>query len=142
MAHTYDCLVLSASRQLQINAYKLLWPDRCDHCKGAGIFFSTYDPSPSGVALSPGSMEEWDPCHVCLDIGRCPRCATRPLSDVMRESLVEDGFCSFCGWTSDGNATHEPPPYECNCWYELEFGDLGVTGELGEGEYAYWDIPW
>lgn len=141
MTHTFECSIASASRQLQINAYRMLWPNHCRECHGVGGHFDTYDPSPGGVALSPGTMIDFDPCHWCLEEARCPRCATR-YGGQLADELIEDGLCIACGWDGQSNASFEPPPYECGCWYELEFADYGVVGELDEGQCQFWDVPW
>lgn len=118
--HTFDCSIRTASRELERRTYLMLWPHRCDTCKGEGYEWISYDPSPAGVALPPGYLIDQDPCIDCLDIGICPRCATSHVEEPVHYAmLVEDGICFTCDWDSQF-AKSEPPPYECACWYELE----------------------
>jgi len=56
--------------------YLSLWGKTyCRSCLGRGEWRESYDPSPSGVGLSPGSMWDVGPCG-CIDheLPRCPRC--------------------------------------------------------------------
>lgn len=133
MTHTFGCLREQATRELERRAYRMLWPCRCSTCYGVGGKWDAYDPSPAGIALSPGSILDWDPCLDCLDLGVCPRCAHK--YDVESDgfyALIEDNECVHCKWKWDRDETHEPPPYECGCWYELEFADdFEIFGKKG-----------
>lgn len=106
------------------------WPNSCSHCEGNGGFYSSYDPSPSGVSLSPGSIMDWDPCPDCTEKGICPRCGNDlPLiaykDDETGEWAVDPDEtdankpCLRCGWNPNA-PDFCPPEMECWCGYEAE----------------------
>ena len=70
--------------------YKSDWPNHCTVCRGWSGIFSSYDPSPAGVALSPGNMMDFDSCEECYDKRVCCRCAA-PLGEK------DDEKCPSCG---------------------------------------------
>jgi hypothetical protein len=76
--HTKSCIELGISLACARAAYAEQWPNYCRTCEGYGGFVSTYDPSPAGVSLSPGWMEDFDPCTCQTDgdwwEAKCPRC--------------------------------------------------------------------
>jgi hypothetical protein len=39
--------------------------DICERCEGARWVEYSYDPSPPGVALAPGTMTDMEPCPKC-----------------------------------------------------------------------------
>ena len=45
---------------------------RCETCEGRGWVSVRFDPSPAGVALSPGWMEDVEPCPDCNPNGTDP----------------------------------------------------------------------
>jgi hypothetical protein len=105
---TPECRAAFAEYSRQCREYEERWSDHCDTCHGAGGWMVAYDPSPAGVALSPGFMWEFEPCQDCE--GLCPRCA-QPMDHN------EDTPCPHCGWNwgkSEGDAMPESP----ECWCE------------------------
>jgi|SRR6266542_7053771 len=87
--------------------YERQWPNHCRECNGYGGFSSSYDPSPAGVGLASGWMQDFDTCSACVDEGRCPRCA----GSVEDDASVP---CARCGWTADTSGAPAAP--ECLCW--------------------------
>ena len=117
------------------------WPNACRVCEGHGGDWSSYDPSPAGVSLSPGVMYDFDPCPVCIGsdwaertetdeegepytvmLGKCPRCAALMPNEG-------DAPCPACGWNwgqGDDDTAPRVPEYEpqdmedfnSNDWYE------------------------
>ena len=57
-------------------------PKYCRRCGGAGVKTESYDPSPAGVSLSPGSMTE--------DVA-CPECAEKNLCSLCGKKLTNGG---------------------------------------------------
>lgn len=84
------------------------WPKHCKNCAGWGGFSSSFDPSPAGVSLSSGTMEDAEPCPECTEKGVCARCGAKGLNPETGE-----GPCSLCGWDYDDG---EPSKPECFCW--------------------------
>jgi hypothetical protein len=100
--HSEECL---SKHRLQISAFSEKYPNYCRSCLGRGCFAYSYDPSPSGVALSPGRMIEMEPCRECE--GSCPLCR-HPLEDGETK-------CSECGWDFEAGPFYPAEP-ECDCW--------------------------
>jgi len=73
--HDERCIARIARQQ----AFDLLWPRHCKHCLAWGGQTYRYDPSPPGISLCAGIMEDFDPCPECIERGICPRCA-QPIS--------------------------------------------------------------
>lgn len=63
-----------AMTTLTAEEYDKRYPGYCRACHGWGGDFYSYDPSPSGVGLSAGSIQMGDPCPHCVEQDRCPRC--------------------------------------------------------------------
>lgn len=77
-----------------------------------------YDPATAtGVALSPNSMEECVACFFCVEDGVCPRCDTHHSGGLAMMAFEQQGWCYSCQWSWKDASTHEPPPYECGCWW-------------------------
>lgn len=113
--HSEQCKQATADREVARARWVAEWPNYCRTCDGWGGAASSYDPSPAGVCLSSGSMEDWDSCPACTDNGICSRCGAESPID---EDAVEAPACAKCG--ADGT-DGMPPPYEdCGCWYEQE----------------------
>lgn len=75
---------------------KQLFSNPCEHCQGMGGFYTAYDPSPSGVSLSPGYMQDFDLCHKCLEQQICPSCGEYISID---DNCSYDVYvCEYCGW--------------------------------------------
>lgn len=116
MTHSVDCQARADQHQAEIAAWKAAWPNHCTACNGQGGSHSSFDPSPSGVALGAGSLADFDPCQSCGDKGLCPRCGAQAWKEG-DEAFGE--ACTACGWTGkDGGC---PPPAECICWDLLDF---------------------
>lgn len=96
------------------NTYMKTWPSHCSHCRGRGVFFDTYDPSPAGVSLAAGTMTDVCACHVCLENDLCPRCGGPAPFNEAREL----SSCLSCGFAElETEGLPEPPQLaECDCW--------------------------
>jgi hypothetical protein len=81
--HTAECDAEAAKSKAAVVAFYEKWPKAHKGCKAVGGFYSTYDPSPAGVALSPGRMTDYDPCEECEE--KCFR-AARKRSRTARNS--------------------------------------------------------
>jgi predicted RNA-binding Zn-ribbon protein involved in translation (DUF1610 family) len=107
MKHTKECEQQFVERSAAIMTWINLWPNYCKTCSGAGASYSTYDPSPAGVSLSPGSMVDVEICPDCAEKGICSRCG----EPVWDPDDIEYP-CPKCGW--DGKDCC-PPESECIC---------------------------
>lgn len=110
MSHTKECLEKRAQNQKDIEDWKKKWPKYCKSCGGWGGNYYSYDPSPAGVGLSPGSMTDFITCEECLDKNICPRCHEDGVT-IMPPS--KDGLvvkCLNCGWDD----------YQEGCPHEIE----------------------
>lgn len=107
--HTKGCNHSFELHDTLVADYEQLYPNYCRTCQGWGGRWSKYDPSPSGVALSPGYMEEFDPCPDCLDKMKCPRCGGNVYHD--EENYEVCPICLFKTEETDGL----PQPPECYC---------------------------
>ena len=99
------------------DVYRRTWPKHCAKCRGWGLHYDTYDPSPAGVSLSAGTMTDVSLCE-CVEGGICPRCAREPL-EVKEDAYNGDWcFCVGCGWTETKTEgiSEEPQLSECDCW--------------------------
>lgn len=105
--HSKECQSAIDQRSSDIAAWEIAWPNHCKTCHGWGGFYSTYDPSPSGVSLGPGTMDDFDTCPDCSDRDLCPRCGVSLPHDFVAS-------CKACGWTTD--TPGRPEPAECTCW--------------------------
>lgn len=79
-----------------IDEYNQKYPYHCKKCDGWGGFYSTYNPSLSGVSLGYGYFTDFNPCQDCYDKGICPRCGEKVFSNEDLEN--GDVICSKCGW--------------------------------------------
>jgi superfamily II DNA or RNA helicase len=127
-SHDFDCDVIryllayesdAAHFEQLVQRYLSEWPNYCEDCGGWGGHYSTYDPSPSGVGLSPGFMTDYDPCETCVENDICPRCGENTISLIDGKS--EDWYeCKSCRWDDrqgfEGMPQDPPMPPECNCW--------------------------
>lgn len=121
-----------ARRLAEQEEFRQRWPKYCRVCGAAGEQCDSYDPSPSGVSLGSGSIEDCYPCEgnirprrgdpgpllvplrPCTEEGFCPRCEA--------PALVSDGeydrcLCIHCGWYYKVSKS-APPPAECICDYQ------------------------
>lgn len=79
------------------DAAKAKYPNACTNCGGAGVCYSTYDPSPAGVSLGSGTMTDCDICDTCVGNDKCPVCGKEGLT--FHETKTEDYCtCPHCGW--------------------------------------------
>jgi hypothetical protein len=72
--HTEECLRRNRELALARGQWEAAWPNHCRACEGWGGREESYDPSPAGVSLSPGSMTDFEPCEKCGASDLCPRC--------------------------------------------------------------------
>ena len=112
--HTPDCDEQQARYEQDIAAYVSKWPDYCQKCGGAGYTYYEYDPSPAGVALSPGTMTDADPCPDCIEKGKCPRCG-KVVFSIEDWDDGEPVICPECGWNEE-KPDIAPEQPECWCW--------------------------
>ena len=123
--HTDDCWDAIEVQQAAIDAWKRQWPLHCQICHGEGGKSSSFDPSPAGVSLSPGSFYGFDPCESCVSWGRCPRCGHGDVGVGIPEKSDPEPLetCPECGWTQTPECM-PPQPAECTCFGVNEEGDL------------------
>lgn len=108
--HNRACIAAQEKNTREREEWAAAWPRHCTTCEGWGGVYSTYDPSPAGVALSSGWLEDFDSCAVCVDKGNCPRCGAEDAFDPESESVQ----CRVCGW-QEGHG--QPPVFDdCGCW--------------------------
>lgn len=96
--------------------YEQSYPNYCKKCNGWGGSYSKYDPSPSGIALSPGYMEEFDLCPHCLEQSICPRCGNSNI--FMDEDNNYKNTCGSCGFV-EGESEGRPIEPECWCCFGM-----------------------
>ena len=111
MEHTEQCEEDRVRIEKVREEYVKQWPNYCRRCNGWGGFGSTYDPSPAGVSLGSGSMEDFDPCPDCGEKNLCSRCGW----GVDFSNAIET--CPHCGAKFMGAIGI--PRHECYC-YEIE----------------------
>lgn len=118
--HDPDCAEAIIGREIAIRNYKSTYPNYCTNCQGWGGRGYSYDPSPAGVSLSPGSLWDFDPCPKCAQRGYCPRCGLKTLLDEQDEPTVEVCYaCRFKQMETEGI-----PDVECFC-YERHMDGFG-----------------
>jgi hypothetical protein len=105
LAHSPECVAATERAQAARAAWAEKWPNHCAACEGWGGRTSYYDPSPAGVALSAGSMPDFDTCADCTDQGRCGRCGG---------AVTDDAPCPSCGWNCD-DGMPAGPDGPCAC---------------------------
>lgn len=124
VSHTSQCLYWQEASQREQKAFWSTYPHACPTCRGWGMISGTYDPSPSGVGLSSGSITDSDPCSVCVEEGICPLCGEQALDE-------EGNSCLACSWIC-GVTEGAPQKYDaCACW------DLFLKQQ--EREQRYWE---
>lgn len=74
------------------------WPGYCRACNGWGGKVLKFDPSPAGVSLSAGYLEEFETCDECQcgDEVRCPRCGK--VIEDWEQFQSDEAPCPHCGW--------------------------------------------
>lgn len=117
LIHSPECIATDKKMEEEQKEWIAKWPNYCRNCKGWGGFMSHYDPSPSGVSLSSGYMEDFDTCIVCADNFLCSRCMTKnPAWEEGNETP-----CINCGWDPYyPDALPPDPSGPCSCELEYE----------------------
>jgi len=113
MKHTKECERESKKYEFIEAYYKQQWPGYCTHCRGWGAFITNFDPSPAGVSLGSGTMQDVDMCPHCLERNRCPRCGE--FNIAWSDETFETDTCHHCGWSME-HPDGLPEPPECMCW--------------------------
>jgi hypothetical protein len=111
--HTDACNERTRKINEKNQKYAETYPNYCKVCSGCGGSSYSYDPSPSGVSLGSGSMEDFEPCEHCVMQGNCPRCGS------LIWDMSEEGFfvCPVCG-LNDESPDGLIPDEDCGC-YEI-----------------------
>ncbi len=107
--HYRDCILAMKAYAKAKAEFEENHPGYCRSCGGWGGHWYRYDPSPAGVSLAPGYMEDFAECPDCVDQGKCPWCGSE-YKDRMNGVLV----CG-CGWSSDKESKGLPEQPECWC---------------------------
>jgi len=107
--HTIECEENAVKANLDREIWEARWPNYCRTCEGAGASFESYDPSPAGVSLSPGTMTDVSICPDCAEKGICSRCGKQAW-DPEKDDCSPP--CPHCGW--DGKDCLPAAP-ECLC---------------------------
>ena len=129
--HTESCLKQGAEIEKLRQEYAAKWPKYCRKCEGWGGFSYSYDPSPAGVSLGPGSMQDWDPCPECTEKELCPRCGGPVPYDPDRP----DKPCAACGYAGYEATPGMPPQHECYCWEKEIDGIVERARELASEDW-------
>jgi ribosomal protein L37E len=111
--HSKECLQAFGVYYLALTLYERYWPHYCRTCKGQGGTYSYYDPSPAGVSLAAGQMEDFEPCSECVEKDICPRCGEKSTIDWDADKQV----CSVCGFDCSYKMAAPQEP-ECFCYEE------------------------
>jgi len=111
--HTEFCVRALGLAMLSRTLYQWEWPHYCRECNGTGGHTHSHDPSPAGIALSPGTMEEWETCPLCTAHGLCPRCGEN-IWFGLHDELME--VCEECSFSFVEETPGFPSLSECSCW--------------------------
>ena len=91
--HTEECLRQQGQARQAQEEYKTAWPYYCRMCNAEGGYHGTEmvtnDPYPMYTTY-------FDPCPVCMEHGRCPRCGESTFGEEIDES--GEYKCVKCGW--------------------------------------------
>ena len=100
--------------------FRKQYPNACSRCGALGFKSYSFDPSPAGVSLAPGSMTDWEWCEECMCEGRCSLCGAPVITAEMLEG--ERFVCPACGQLFDPEATLDgdndyglEPASDCEC---------------------------
>ena len=100
-------------RKKEFDAWRTEHPCHCQKCMGWGWVFYDYDPSPAGVSLSSGSMQDCDPCE-CIENDICPVCGQLGLQWRNDDMNCK---CDACDYDDEHPEKTAPPSEpECYCW--------------------------
>jgi hypothetical protein len=129
-SHKESCIAHWLTTLRLQEAYDSKWQHHCRKCHGLGGFLYSYDPSPAGVSLSPGYMQDFDTCSDCVEQGKCPRCGKLiyPLDQVdkFNEWLDNQTECPHCKWHHGQDASDTRPlEYDGCCCDELLWAKHG-----------------
>lgn len=114
--HTVHCIDLHNLAQ----KYRRDWPDYCRSCNGWGCHIQpqTY-----------WEPEDVSPC-VCIEDGRCPRCAYPHGEDWEGET------CEACGWQyDDGGGGFDEPECECGLSDDRYYEDEPFSYNVSDHDY-------
>lgn len=98
--HTGECWASMNAEWDKMDQWVREHPNYCRNCQGMGGFAGSYDPSPAGVSLSPGSMQEFDYCQECTEKGICPECG-KQMFDPDTSDWSEMLVCPHCNWKEE-----------------------------------------
>ncbi len=126
MEHFPDCVEAFESYEKMKKKFEEKFPLYCRSCHGWSGKVIRYDPSPPGISLAPGYMEDFELCPDCTEKGLCPRCTAALVEDAGEYS---DPFrCPVCGWTDNPDkesvekCSGLPEQPECWCDYRRTHG--------------------
>lgn len=113
------CEKLSAELKIKQLDWEQQWPLYCKTCNGSGGTWTSYDPSPSGISLSAGTMQDFEMCPACeqsgmewgddgLLIQACPRCS-------LMMPVESQEPCPNCHWNWNKNPGDSAPKL-CEWW--------------------------
>jgi hypothetical protein len=114
LQHTAACVHRRERYMADLAMWEAKWPGYCRRCGGKGMIEYSFDPSPAGVSLAPGTMTDADPCPVCLEHGWCPRCGKALTTDYENSST----WCEACEWNGQNDFECAPVEPKCECWME------------------------
>ena len=112
--HKATCATTQARCEKDRGAWRQRWPSHCPDCEGWGGDTFRYDPSPPGVCLSSGYMEEFEFCAECVCQGKCPRCGVNVWTEDA-DFRADELTCPECGFVVDKDEGM-PKAFECSCW--------------------------
>ena len=117
--HLKKCLERQAEFERSLKEYETQFPNYCRECQGNGEISYSYDPSPAGVFLSPGTMTDVDPC-TCLEQFHCPRCNKYVSEWAEWTPGIEwdEITCPHCDWKLHISSGCPETDGECNCFDE------------------------
>lgn len=101
---TEQCLKDQARYKEILADFIAKYPEFCHSCSGYGHTIYQYDPSPAGVSLSSGHMEDVEVCLKC-EGSETPTCAL--CSELMKDNQ------RICECSESAGMPQEP---ECWCW--------------------------
>jgi len=129
--HTDECNAAFAEWLEARSDWVRRHPKACPYCFGRGFHVSRYDLSSAGVSLSPGYMEDIEPCLHCEGQETKPVCAL-----CGAELAGPDGYERVCGCAND------PYPEEPECFCHEELGEVLETEQALQAfqqEIAAWE---